>query len=135
MVENSGTSQILCGTPVSIQWVRDNLIRTCAPAYANSIDLKSWTAELIGQRKGFVSFAIRVTLEWSKDIPMLPKSVVVKVPSCQKVKKLLDTINVSEMEEDVAYDENDFIPAVSNTIDAELITNRYVSYRWLMWVG
>ncbi len=96
-------------TPVRISWIEKKFLE--GHPRENKIHLNSWSAEITGENKGFVSFIIRLTLNWSEDDRNLPKSVIIKSPTTQKFKELHDDIlpEVGELYEGIG----DVIPMVS----------------------
>ncbi len=96
-------------TPVKISWIEKKFLK--GHPRENKIHLNSWSAEITGENKGFVSFIIRLTLNWSEDEENLPKSVILKCPTVQNVKKLADDI-IPEARE-VFDSVGDFVPLVT----------------------
>ncbi len=89
-------SDYILDTPVKISWIEQKFLE--GYPREKKMHLNSWSAEITGENKGFVSFIIRLTLNWSDDDKDLPKSVIIKSPTAEKIKKLTETTSSQELE-------------------------------------
>ncbi len=95
-------------TQVKISWIEQKFLEDIL--LENEIHLNSWSAAITGENKGFASFIIQLTLNWSEDDENLPKSVVIKSPTNQKYKKLADDVLPEAPE---TFDNTSILPMVS----------------------
>ncbi len=108
-IASSIMSDCILDTSVKISWIEQKFLE--GHPQGNKIHLNSWSAEITGENKGFASFIIRLSLNWSEDDENLPKSVILKCPTDQNITKLADDI-IPEAGE--VFDSiGDFIPMVS----------------------
>jgi hypothetical protein len=88
-------TQLICETPLAIGVLEDALQKH----FKTQNTIESFDAKEIGAGKGFTSVMTKIILNWSKEEPNLPKSVVVKIPSMRQMDKMTEH-TVPEGEDD-----------------------------------
>ncbi|KHJ48003.1 hypothetical protein D918_01268 [Trichuris suis] len=78
----------LCGTPLTGEMLKSALAEVLQEA---AEDLNAVSAESIGEGEGFTSYILCVTLSWKKRTENvdLPRTVIVKMPSMERILKLV----------------------------------------------